>query len=117
SLNSWMHNLDTLVSGKPRCTLQIHDDDAARLGITAGQEVRITSEAGSVVAPSEITRKIRPGVVSLPHGWGHQPEDIRLDIAKRHPGGNFNALAPADMIDPASGNAVVNGIPVAIAPA
>lgn len=117
SLNSWMHNIGSLVSGKPRCTLQIHENDAARLGIRPGQDVRITSQAGSIVAPAEITRKIRPGVVSLPHGWGHEPQDIRLDVAKRHQGSNFNALAPANMIDPASGNAVVNGIPVDVLPA
>ena len=114
SLNSWMHNLATLVKGKPRCTLQMHVADAERLSVTSGQNVRITSSGGSITAPVETTSKIRPGVVSLPHGWGHGRRETRINTAKRHAGSNFNVLAPADLLDSASGNAVVNGIPVRV---
>jgi anaerobic selenocysteine-containing dehydrogenase len=114
SMNSWMHNLDTLVRGKERCTLQIHRTDAIRLGIASGEPVTIRSAAGEVVAPAELTDAIRPGVVCLPHGWGHRAPGSRLGIARLHPGTNINAISPAAMIDAASGNAVCNGIPVEV---
>jgi anaerobic selenocysteine-containing dehydrogenase len=112
SLNSWMHNVDMLVKGKTRCTLQIHSLDASRFGIETGDQVTVTSEAGVLTAPAEITDNIRPGVVCLPHGWGHDAQGARLDIARRRPGANINELSPSLMIDAASGNAVLNGIPV-----
>ena len=112
SLNSWMHNLNTLVKGKERCTLQMHGLDALRLGVENGDVVTVSSEAGTVSAPVEITDEIRPGVVCLPHGWGHDAQGARLGIASLHAGSNINELSPAHMIDSASGNAVVNGIPV-----
>ena len=114
SLNSWMHNLNTLVKGKERCTLQIHGDDARALGLAHGDSCEVTSQGGIVTAPVEVTDDIMPGVVSLPHGWGHDREGARLDIARLHVGTNINELSPAEMIDAASGNAVLNGIPVAV---
>ena len=114
SLNSWMHNLNTLVKGKERCTLQIHSQDALRLEIASGDICEVASEGGTVTAPVEITDDIMPGVVSLPHGWGHDRRDARLGIARLHAGTNINELSPARMLDVASGNAVLNGIPVTV---
>ena len=117
SNNSWMHNMRTLVKGKPRCTLQVHPDDAASLGLEAGGAATITSRSGSVVAPVEVTDVVRPGVVSLPHGWGHDVEGSRLRVAAEHAGVNSNILTPADVVDPLSGTSQLTGIPVEIAPA
>lgn len=114
SNNSWMHNIRVLVKGKPRCTLQVHPDDAARLGVVDGAPVRVTSRVGSVVAPAEITDGIRPRVVSLPHGWGHSVAGTRLSVASEYAGVNSNVLTDHDAIDPLSGNAVLNGIPVSL---
>jgi anaerobic selenocysteine-containing dehydrogenase len=115
SNNSWMHNIRVLVKGKPRCTLQIHPEDAARLGVADGAPVQITSRVGSVVAPAEITDGIRPRVVSLPHGWGHNVPGTRQSIAQEFAGVNSNVLTDHEAIDPLSGNAVLNGIPVSLA--
>ena len=114
SMNSWMHNVTSLVRGKERCTLQIHSLDAARLGIGADDHVSVSSAGGTLVAPAEVTDDLRPGVVCLPHGWGHDVPGSVLGVARSHPGVNINELSPAAMIDVASGNAVVNGIPVSL---
>ena len=114
SNNSWMHNVNVLVKGKPRCTLQINPSDAARLGIEDGASVRIESRVGSVVAPAEVTDDIRPSVVSLPHGWGHDKEGTRMRVASEHAGVNSNVLTDHDVLDPLSGNAALNAIPVTI---
>jgi anaerobic selenocysteine-containing dehydrogenase len=116
SNNSWMHNIEVLVKGKPRCTLQVHPDDAARLGLVDGGHARVTSRVGSVDAPVEVTESIRPGVVSLPHGWGHSSPDTRMRIAAERAGVNSNVLSDHDSIDPLSGTSVLNGIPVEIGP-
>jgi anaerobic selenocysteine-containing dehydrogenase len=114
SNNSWMHNVEVLVKGKPRCTLQIHPDDAAARGLADGGEAEVRSSAGAVVAPVEITDSVAAGVVSLPHGWGHDLPGARLSVAAEHAGVNSNVLAPADLFDPVSGTAVLNGIPVEV---
>ena len=116
SNNSWMHNVPVLVSGKERCTLLVHPTDAARLGLATGGRARVTSETGAVEAPVEVSTEMMPGVVSLPHGWGHDREGVRLTVASHHPGVNNNLLAPPHLVDVPSGNAVVNGIPVSVAP-
>jgi anaerobic selenocysteine-containing dehydrogenase len=116
SNNSWMHNVDVLVSGRERCTLQINPDDAARLGVESDGEVKVTSAAGTLIAQVEITDEIMGGVVSLPHGWGHQMQGASLSVASRRPGVNANRLTTGEM-DPVSGNAVLNGIPVEVVPA
>jgi anaerobic selenocysteine-containing dehydrogenase len=115
SNNSWMHNVTVLVKGKDRCTLLVHPDDAARSGIRDGDLARVTSAAGSVDVTAEVTEDIRPGVVSLPHGWGHNLPGTRLSVANGHAGVNTNVLAPGTFVDVISGNAAVNGIPVSIA--
>jgi anaerobic selenocysteine-containing dehydrogenase len=117
SNNSWMHNVPSLVTGRERCTLQVHPEDAERLGLRDGGRARVSSEAGSVVAPVEVTDGIRPGTVCLPHGWGHDKQGARVSVARRHAGVNNNLLAPGRLTDPLSNNAVVNGIEVSVAAA
>lgn len=112
-----MHNVRVLVKGKPRCTLHVHPDDADVLGLTDGGAVSITSRVGSVTAPVEVTDSIRPGVVSLPHGWGHDLPGAQLRVAGEHAGVNSNVLADDRAMDPLSGTAVLNGIPVELEPA
>jgi anaerobic selenocysteine-containing dehydrogenase len=114
SNNSWMHNLEVLVKGKERCTLQINTADAARLGIDDGDPVAVTSSAGTVTAPASVTERIMAGVVSLPHGWGHQAEGAALGVASKRPGVNANLLSPTDLLDPLSGNATLTAIPVEV---
>lgn len=112
SNNSWMHNVEVLVKGKPRCTLQVHPDDATRLGLVNGKPARVTSRVGSVDAPVEVTDAIRPGVVSLPHGWGHGQPGTSMRVAAERPGVNSNILSDHEALDPLSSTSVLNGIPV-----
>jgi anaerobic selenocysteine-containing dehydrogenase len=115
SNNSWMHNLPALVKGKDRCTLHVHPDDAARLGLVDGGHALISSATGTIQAPVELTDAIMPGVVSIPHGWGHDAPGVRMRVASDHAGVNSNVLADESLVDPLSGNAVLNGIPVEVA--
>ncbi|NCY15966.1 MAG: molybdopterin dinucleotide-binding protein, partial [Actinobacteria bacterium] len=117
SKNTWMHNVKVLVKGKDRCTLLVHPDDAAELGLTDGADARVSSEAGSIEVPVEISDEMMRGVVSLPHGWGHDKPGTRLSVAREYAGVNSNLLAPGTFVDELSGNAAVNGIPVEVAPA
>jgi anaerobic selenocysteine-containing dehydrogenase len=116
SNNSWMHNLNALVKGKDRCTMHVNPEDADRLGLADGTRAVVRSEAGTVEAPVEITDAIMPGVVSIPHGWGHDEPGVRMRVASEHPGVNSNVLADETLVDPVSGNAVLNGIPVEVEP-
>jgi anaerobic selenocysteine-containing dehydrogenase len=116
SNNSWMHNVEVLVKGRDRCTLQVHPDDAARLGLSDGGTARVRSRVGEVDAPVEVTDSIRPGVVSLPHGWGHDLPGVELSVAAKRAGVNVNLLTDPSKLDPLSGNAVLNGVPVEVAP-
>jgi anaerobic selenocysteine-containing dehydrogenase len=113
SNNSWMHNLPALVKGKDRCTAWVHPDDAERLGLADGASARVSSSSGELVVPVEVTDEIMPGVVSIPHGWGHDAPGVRLSVAGEHAGVNSNLLAPVD-VDVPSQNAVLNGIPVEV---
>jgi anaerobic selenocysteine-containing dehydrogenase len=117
SNNSWMHNVKVLVKGKDRCTLLMHPEDAHASGVADGALARVSSEAGSVEVPVEVSDEMMPGVVSLPHGWGHDRPGTRLSVAREHAGVNNNLLAPGTFVDVISGNAAVNGIPVEVAPA
>jgi anaerobic selenocysteine-containing dehydrogenase len=117
SNNSWMHNLPSLRGGSNRCTVQVHVDDAARLGIEDGKPVRVTSSSGTVELPAEVCDAVMPGVVSIPHGWGHGVDGVGWTVAAGDGGTNSNVLAPSDLIDELSGNAVLNGIPVTVVPA
>ena len=116
SNNSWMHNLPVLVNGPAQCTLQVHPDDAERYGLRDGEPAEVRSRTGLVRAPVEVTEDIMPGVVSLPHGWGHDANGTSQSVAAAHPGANSNVLADEGLFDPVSGNAVLNGIPVELAP-
>jgi anaerobic selenocysteine-containing dehydrogenase len=114
--NSFMHNLPALVKGPDRCTLQISPQDAGEIGAKDGGLVRVTSRVGSVVAPAEVTDDLMPGVVSLPHGWGHDVEESQLTVAKAHAGVNTNVLTDDEAYDTASGTAILFGTPVTVAP-
>ncbi|MPY61834.1 molybdopterin oxidoreductase family protein [Streptomyces spongiae] len=117
SNNSWLHNVPSLTGGTNRCTLHIHPEDAERLGIADGDAVRVKGAGGEVTAPVEVTDAIRRGVVSLPHGWGHDRPGTRMSHAALDPGVNVNQLLDGSQLDPLSGNAVLNGVPVDLAPA
>ena len=114
SNNSWMHNVATLVNGRSRCTLLMHPDDAERLGLKDGADSEVRSRVGKLRVPVETTDAMMPGVVSLPHGWGHDVDGIRMDVAAAHPGVASNVLTDDQLIDPPSGNAVLTGIPVEV---
>ncbi|MGW0121927.1 molybdopterin oxidoreductase family protein [Streptomyces sp. NPDC003327] len=112
SNNSWLHNAPSLNGGSNRCTLQVHPEDAARLGLTDGGLARVAGKGGELEVPVEVTDAVRPGVVSLPHGWGHDRPGTRLTVAATRPGVNVNQLLDGSLIDPLSGTAVLNGFPV-----
>lgn len=114
SNNSWMHNVRVLTKGRLACTLHVHPDDASRLGLVDGSPVRVTSRVGSVDVPAEITDAVRPGVVSIPHGWGHSIPGTRLTVAAEKAGVNSNILTDDKVLDPLSGNAVLSAIPVSV---
>jgi anaerobic selenocysteine-containing dehydrogenase len=114
SNNSWMHNVEVLVKGKERCTLHLHPDDAGSIGVANGDRAKVSSRTGEVEVVVEVTDAIMPGVVSIPHGWGHDAAGADLSVAAGRPGVNSNLLADADVFDPLSGNAVLNGIPVEV---
>ncbi|MCX4740117.1 molybdopterin oxidoreductase family protein [Streptomyces antibioticus] len=116
SNNSWLHNVPALTGGTNRCTLHIHPEDAERLGLRDGGAVRVKGAGGEVTAPAEITDGVRRGVVSLPHGWGHDRPGTRLGHAATDPGVNVNQLLDGSLLDPLSGNAVLNGVPVSLTP-
>jgi len=115
SNNSWMHNVEVLVKGKQRCTLQLNPADANELGITDGQNASLQTETGKVVALVEVTDLVAIGTVSLPHGWGHDTEGLVGAVAAATPGVNSNILTGDQFIDPLSGNARLNAIPVVVA--
>jgi anaerobic selenocysteine-containing dehydrogenase len=115
--NSWGGNVPSLAKGRDLCTLQVHPDDAARLGLVDGGAATVRSRVGAVVAPVEVTDEIRPGVVSLPHGFGADTDGIEQRVATGRPGVNSNVLTDEDDVDPISGTATLNAIPVTLAPA
>ncbi len=116
SNNSWMHNYRRLVKGKERCTLLMHPGDMARREIDDGVTVTISSRAGSVSVPVEASEDMMPGVVSLPHGYGHNRKGIRMAVAREHPGASCNDLTDDRYLDALSGNAALNGVLVSVVP-
>ena len=116
SNNSWMHNVKVLVKGKDRCTLLVHPDDAGGIGLADGSVARVSTEIGSIEVPVEVSDEMMPGVVCLPHGWGHNLDGVQLSVAKEFHGVNNNLLAPGELVDEISGNAIVNGIKVEVVP-
>ena len=117
SNNSWMHNLPTLAAGRFRCTALVHPTDAARLGLADGGRATIRSATGEITVEVELDDAMMPGVVSVPHGWGHDQPDTQLGRAALRPGANLNAVLDDRARDPLSGNAVLGGVPIAMAPA
>jgi anaerobic selenocysteine-containing dehydrogenase len=114
SNNSWLHNAERLVKGKPRCTLLIHPADAADRGMEQGQAVKVRSETGSIEIACEISDEIMRGVVSIPHGWGHNRKGSQLTIAEQHPGQSINDLTNNRSVDALCGTAAFNGTPVTV---
>lgn len=113
--NSWMHNSRRLVKGKPRCTLLVNPQDAEEFALGEGDLVRVESDAGAIVAPVQISDAMMPGVVSLPHGYGHDLQGVKADIAKTvAPGVSCNNVTDLNYLDDLSGNAAVNGVPVSL---
>jgi anaerobic selenocysteine-containing dehydrogenase len=106
SNNSWLHNSQRMVNGKPRCTMIIHPDDATARALKSGQRVLVTSRTGSIELPIEISAEVMPGVVSIPHGWGHNRFGSRIAIAEQHAGESINDLTDNQAID--------SGIPVTV---
>jgi len=113
--NSWMHNVAGLVKGKPRCTLMMHPEDAAQRGLTDGVEVTVTSRVGEVRVPVAVTDDVMPGVVSLPHGYGHGRQGTRLNVAAEHAGVSANDLTDERALDALSGTAAFSATPVRVA--
>src|SRR5690606_29368753 len=103
SNNSWMHNSQRLVKGKPRCTLLVHPSDAQRLGLADGEEALLSSAVG------EVSDEVMPGVVSLPHGWGHGRRGVRLSVATKNPGVSINDVTDDSCVDELTGTAALSG--------
>jgi anaerobic selenocysteine-containing dehydrogenase len=109
SNNSWMHNTERLLRGKARCTMLMHPADAAHRNLISGQSVVVKSRVGSVEVPLEVSDEIMPGVVSIPHGWGHDRLGINLTVAQQHAGTSINDLTDPLAIDTLCGTAAFNG--------
>jgi anaerobic selenocysteine-containing dehydrogenase len=117
SNNSWMHNYHRLVKGKPRHQLLMNPDDLTRRGLSDGQRVRVSSRVGMIEVEVMGSTDMMPGVVSLPHGWGHGRPGVKMDIARDQPGESVNDLTDERQMDAVSGNAALNGVPVTVAAA
>ena len=114
SKNAWMHNVELLAKGKDRCTLLVHPDDADRLGLATGARARVKTHIGELEAPVVVSDEIMPGVVSLPHGWGHTMKDTRQRVANAHAGVNANAIIDEGDLDVPSATTILNGVAVEI---
>lgn len=114
SMNSWLHNCESLSTGRSRCTLHVNPDDAARLGLAEGALARVHTGAATLDVPVELSDRLMAGVVSLPHGWGHDAPGVRLHVATRRPGVNANRLLAARDVDAPSGASVLNAVPVSV---
>ena len=115
SNNSWMHNSQRLVKGPQKCTLLIHPSDASTRSIADRQEVEVTSRVGKVKIQAEVSYEIMPGVVSIPHGWGHNRKGTQWKVAEAHAGVSVNDLTDDQFIDEVSGNAALSGVKVEVA--
>ncbi|HET9478320.1 MAG TPA: molybdopterin-dependent oxidoreductase, partial [Pyrinomonadaceae bacterium] len=118
SNNSWMHNTERLVKGnpaKPPCTILMNPADAAHRGLSSGQNVLVRSRVGEIVLPLQVSDEIMPGVVSIPHGWGHDRNGNHLKVAQQHPGASINDLTDHLTVDALCGTAAFNGTVVTVA--
>ena len=116
SNNSWLHNTERLLRGKPRCTLLMHPSDAAHRQLSNGESVVVRSRVGSIELPLEISDEMMPGVVSIPHGWGHARTGVQLAVAREHAGASINDLTDEHAIDALCGTAAFSGISVSVEP-
>ncbi len=112
--NSWMHNSHRMVKGKQRCVAIVNNQDAEKHDLKNGDSIKVTSKIGEITLPVSVSQEIKPGIISIPHGWGHVFDDIQLSIAKKHAGVNINILMDENSMDELSGNAVLSGVPVNI---
>ena len=112
--NSWLHNCYRMVKGKQRCLALVHPDDAQSRGVSDGDKVTVRSRVGTIKIPIALTHEMMPGVISIPHGWGHDMPGAKLSIAKDHAGVNTNILTDENFLDSLSGNAALNGVPVSL---
>jgi anaerobic selenocysteine-containing dehydrogenase len=114
SNNSWMHNSPRLMKGPDRCTALMHPDDASRRGLGGGQQVRVASATGAIEVPLELSDEIRPGVVSVPHGFGHAHPGVGWRVAAEHAGASVNDVTDPAIVDRLTGNAAFNDVPVRV---
>ncbi|HET7051739.1 MAG TPA: molybdopterin oxidoreductase family protein [Solirubrobacteraceae bacterium] len=114
SNNSWMHNSARLMKGADRCTALLHPDDAAARGLTDGQQVKVTSAVGAIELPLQISDEMRPGVVSIPHGFGHHRDHVGWTLAAKKAGVSVNDITDPARVDRLSGNAAFNAVPVRV---
>ena len=112
--NSWLHNSKRLLKGPDRCTLMIHPDDARARDLSDGGMATVTSRVNSIEIPVEVSDDVMPGVVSIPHGFGHGRKGIGLSVAREKPGVSINDLTDSARFDPLSGNAVLNAVAVKV---
>jgi anaerobic selenocysteine-containing dehydrogenase len=111
-----MHNSERLVKGPPRCTLLIHPDDAVAHGVADGGQAKVSTRAGTITLPVEVTDAMMRGVVSVPHGWGHSRQGTRLRVATEHAGESVNDIVDPAIIDELSGTSALTGQPVEVRP-
>ncbi|MEV0062375.1 molybdopterin oxidoreductase family protein [Nocardia sp. NPDC050718] len=116
SNNSWLHNIPSMMKGRDRCTVLVHPDDAATRGLADGDPARVESSVGTIVVPVEVSDDIRPGVVAIPHGWGHREPGVGWQVAAAQPGVNVNLLHDPTRTDPLTGTAAVNNTWVRVSP-
>ncbi len=116
SNNSWMHNLPSLVSGRERCVLYVHPDDAARYQVRDGELAILESRVHRGEVRVEVTDDMRPGVVSLPHGWGHADSAPWQKVAGEHAGVSVNDWVDDAVVEPIIGQSILNGVPVRLEP-
>jgi len=114
SNNSWMHNSERLVKGPDRCTVMMHPTDAAARSLTDGAVARVSTKTGAIELSVEVTDTMMPGVVSVPHGWGHTRKGSRLRVAESVPGVSVNDIVDPSLIDELSGTSALTGQPVEV---
>ncbi|WP_410873221.1 molybdopterin oxidoreductase family protein [Nocardia sp. A7] len=116
SNNSWLHNIDSMMKGRDRCTVLMHPVDATARGLADGDQATVESAVGTIEVPVEISDDIRPGVVAIPHGWGHREPGVGWTVAASRPGANVNLLHDPTHTDPLTGTAAVNNTRVRVSP-
>jgi len=117
SNNSWLHNSHRMVKGKPRCLALVHPLDAEARRLQDGDLALVSSRVGTIRIPVALSTDMMPGVISIPHGWGHQVDGVELGIARQHAGVNTNILTDDYFLDSVSGNTALNGVRVSLAKA